>query len=292
MHSETNLTSTLGELDFGVFYFPPWLKGLYAMLGSAAFVSNSMSLGYICKKLNLSNVVNLIPLLECVNNMVGFCSIAIVSLLAYFVKELPNLPCSIISSSLILRDGTILTFGCRYDFIQKSLLLEHGIWRDHSILNWGRTSAGAITVKSSGTSFVFGGYLNPEECIPYEYLQKGSSTWKIGKAGIPGGFIDGCAIATRSEKEILLIGGVDTGQRILKFNVIDYTFEKFPTKLIVPRSQARCAFVPGTNKIMITGGCHDVTIGEQTFDQYIFKVFQYKYSILPKKVLIRQLQYF
>ena len=28
--------------------------------------------------------------------------------------------------------------------------------------------------------------------------------------------------------------------------------------------------------------------GLQTFDQYIFKVFQYKYSILPKKVLIRQ----
>ena len=27
---------------------------------------------------------------------------------------------------------------------------------------------------------------------------------------------------------------------------------------------------------------------KQTFDKYIFKVFQYKYSILPKKVLIRQ----
>ena len=93
MYSETNLTSTLGELDFSIFYFPPWLKGLYAVLGSAAFVSNSVSLGYICKKLNLSNVVNFIPLLECVNNMVGFSSMAIVSLFAYFDSTFESLTC-------------------------------------------------------------------------------------------------------------------------------------------------------------------------------------------------------
>ena len=118
MYSETNLTSTLGELDFSIFYFPPWFKGLYAVLGSAAFVSNSVSLGYICKKLNLSNVVNFIPLLECVNNMVGFCSIAIVSLLAYFDSTFESLTCyfnipilyTMFVSSKYLFDSTLVWF--------------------------------------------------------------------------------------------------------------------------------------------------------------------------------------
>ena len=121
MYSKTNLTSTLGELDFSVFYFPPWLKGLYAVLGSAAFVSNSVSLGYICKKLNLSNVVNFIPLLECLNNILGFGSMAIVSLLAYFDLTFETLTCYInlpilftmFISSKYPFDGTLVWF--QYD---------------------------------------------------------------------------------------------------------------------------------------------------------------------------------
>ena len=118
MYSKTNLTSTLGELDFSIFYIPPWMKGLYAVLGSAAFVSNSMSLGYICKKLNLSNVVNFIPLLEFVKNLVGFSSMAIVSLLAYFDSTFESLTCyfnipilyTMIISSKYLFDCTLIWF--------------------------------------------------------------------------------------------------------------------------------------------------------------------------------------
>ena len=120
MYFQTNLNSTLGELDFSVFYFPPWIKGLYAVLGSLALGSNSISLGYICKKLNLFNTVNIIPLLECVNNIIGFSSMAIVSLLAYFDSSLGNLTCYVNFPVLLTMVGSskylFILILARFDF--------------------------------------------------------------------------------------------------------------------------------------------------------------------------------
>ena len=120
MYFETNLNSTLGELDFSVFYFPPWIKGLYAVLGSLALGSNSISLGYICKKLNLFNTVNIIPLLECVNNIIGFSSMAIVSLLAYLDSSLGNLTCYVNFPVLLTMVGSskylFILILARFDF--------------------------------------------------------------------------------------------------------------------------------------------------------------------------------
>ena len=80
----------------------------------------------------------------------------------------------------------------------------------------------------------------------------------MGNTEIPKGFKDGYAIAVKSDQEIWLIGGIGSSERILRFNVKDHTFQELPSKLIWPRHGHRCAFIPGTNKIIITGGCDKV----------------------------------
>ena len=59
-----------------------------------------------------------------------------------------------------------------------------------------------------------------------------------------------------SEQEILLIGNRNRSfdRRILKFDVENQTFEELTAKLSIERFGHRCAFVPGTKKIIITGG--------------------------------------
>ena len=51
-----------------------------------------------------------------------------------------------------------------------------------------------------------------------------------------------------------LIGGYFTEKRILKFNVESHTFQVLPFQFNVGRWNLSCAFIPNTNKIMVTGG--------------------------------------
>ena len=51
-----------------------------------------------------------------------------------------------------------------------------------------------------------------------------------------------------------MIGGWRTGKRILSFDVESHTFQELPFQLNVGRYEHRCAFIPNTNKILITGG--------------------------------------
>ena len=76
----------------------------------------------------------------------------------------------------------------------------------------------------------------------------------MGKTEIPKGFKRGCAVAVKSEQEIWLIGGDGTEKRILCFNVKNHTFQVMPFQLDFGREGLRCAFIPNTNKVMITGG--------------------------------------
>ena len=113
----------------------------------------------------------------------------------------------------------------------------------------------AITTQTA--TFQFGGEYSSET---FEYLPKGSTKWLIGKTEIPGGFDDGCAIAVNSDQEIWLIGGSGTRRtrkRILSFNVNDHTFRELPFRLNIRRRGHKCAFIPNTEKIMITGGIGD-----------------------------------
>ena len=71
--------------------------------------------------------------------------------------------------------------------------------------------------------------------------------------------MNGCAIEVKSDEEIWLIGGasMDDGS-ILSFNVNDHTFQKLPYKLNIERWDHKCAFIPNTKKLMITGGSDGV----------------------------------
>ena len=166
--------------------------------------------------------------------------------------RLPNLPKGIDASSMVLHNGTILLCGGTNNEI-KCLQLDRGTWKEHSTFNQQRLLHSTVTTKSA--TFVFGGIHSK---TTYEYLQKDSTSWLMGKNEIPKRFEDGCAIAVKSEKEIWLIGGNKNEKRILSFNVNDHTFQELPIQLNVERDSYRCAFIPKTNKIFVTGG-FDIT---------------------------------
>ena len=148
---------------------------------------------------------------------------------------------------MVLHDDTILMIGGVGNF-KNCLQLDRGTWKDHSTLTGERLDHSAVATQTA--TFVFGGMQSP---FTYEYLPKGSNTWLMGKTEIPGGF-RGCAIAVKSGKKILLI---DIKKRILCFDVNDHTFQELPTELNVKRYHHRCAYIPNTNKIMITGSIWD-----------------------------------
>ena len=135
--------------------------------------------------------------------------------------------------------------------LKKCFQLDQGTWKEHSTLNARRLWHSAVTTEKA--TFLFGG-TSWTSWNTYEYLPKDSSTWIMGNADIPGGFKDGAAIAVDSQNEIWLIGGSRTKKRILSFNVNDHTFQELPFQLNAERISARCAFIPNTSNIIVTGG--------------------------------------
>ena len=164
------------------------------------------------------------------------------------MKQLPTLPPNIEYSSMVAHNGTILLCGGGYNEKQ-CLQLDHGTWKEHSTLNEKRVWHSAVRTQTA--TFIFGGYYSK---TTYEYLPKDSNEWMLGKTEIPGGFVDGYAISVKSEQGIWLIGGLTAEKRIISFDVRSHTFQVLPFQLNVGRVRHRCAFIPNTNKIMITGG--------------------------------------
>ena len=148
---------------------------------------------------------------------------------------------------MVLQNRAILLSGYKK---QKCLQLDHGKWKEHSTLNQERFWHSAVATQTA--TFLFGG---ENSRTTYEYLLRGSTTWLTGKTKIPGGFYRGCAIAVKSDQEIWLMGeSWNSGNKILSFNVSDHTFKELPFHLNIKRVGHRCAFIPNTNKVMVTGG--------------------------------------
>ena len=163
----------------------------------------------------------------------------------------------VIHKDLILFCGSIASFKDCYT-------LDNGSFTKHSTFNRGRYLA--VPISTNSGTFIFGGLYDQ---TTFEYLPKDSTTWILGNNDIPGGIKDACAIAMNSEQEILLIGNGNPqfSRRILKFDVKNHTFEELPTKLIFDRTGHRCAYIPGTKKILITGGYEcttDVIVHDST----------------------------
>ena len=166
-------------------------------------------------------------------------------------KKLPNLPESNFGSSMVFHDGTILVRGGGGWMVECFQLDRDGTWKEHSTPVFNRIYHSTVTTKIA--TFSFGGSYDET----YEYLPRDSKTWIMGKTEIPGGFSHGCAIAVKSGQEILLIGGQDTEKRILRFDVQDHSFRELDSKLNLERLAPRCAYIPNTNKVMITGGYNE-----------------------------------
>ena len=149
---------------------------------------------------------------------------------------------------MVVHNGTILLCG-GVNNDKECLKLDHGTWRNHSAMNEIRHTHSAIATPKA--TFLFGGSYS---ITTYEYLPNDSNTWILGKSEIPGGFWSGCAIASKSNQEIWLIGGIDTMRRILSFNFNQHTFQILPSQLNVDRVGHRCAFIPNTKKVLICGG--------------------------------------
>ena len=100
-------------------------------------------------------------------------------------------------------------------------------------------------------TYLFGGDANPKT---WEWLPSGSSTWVQG-GSIPGsGFTSGCGVQI-SYQEILLIGGYDSRQRILKFNIYSEEWTEMDEKLQTGRYYHSC--VVFKNNIIVSGGLDD-----------------------------------
>ena len=165
-------------------------------------------------------------------------------------QRLPDLPEDFMGGPVFMHNGHILTLGSCYGAKDMSFQLNHGIWKPHGTLE----SRCSSTVTTKAATFIFGGELTS---TTYEYLPKDSKSWLMGKTEIPGGYVEGCAIAVKSEQEIWLIGGYRTEKRILSFNVNDHTFKELPHQLNVERWSQRGELIPYSNKIMITGGFNE-----------------------------------
>ena len=170
--------------------------------------------------------------------------IALLEIVKYF---------DLVKLTLLTKNFTKSRFDCilvvdTQNFFSKEIFqLDKGAWKLHSFLNENRSYSSAVS--TSSMAFVFGGCTSRSENT-YEYLPKNSTIWKLGKAEIPSKFFAGFAIATKAEDQILLIHG----RRIVTFNVQDHTFKELPLKLKHIRMGHACAYIPGTNKIIIAGG--------------------------------------
>ena len=159
----------------------------------------------------------------------------------------PNLPKSIYDSpSMFLHNETIMLCGGGNN-LKTCLKLQEGSWTEYNSLKEERGDAAVVSTTTA--TFIFGGWGSQDT---FEYLEKNTSNWILGKAKIPGGFESGCSAI--SHDEIWLIGGAGTNQRILSFNVDDQNFTVLPTKLKQGRAAHQCAFIPGTRNMIVTGG--------------------------------------
>ena len=162
--------------------------------------------------------------------------------------SIPSLPKGISEQpSLILtNDNNILLCGGTNNEKQ-CLQLKEKNWVHHSDLIDLRRYATAITM-AKGT-FLFGGSWPSQKT--WEWLPSGSSTWVYGGSIPHPGINYGCGVLI-SSTEILLIGGEDSKQRILKFNVETEEWTEMNETLQPGRYHHSC--VVFKNSIFVSGG--------------------------------------
>ena len=188
-------------------------------------------------------------------------SVEVISGLSKIKIQLPKLPDKINQCSMFLHNGSLMfcVMGYAQAVSHKCFQLDKGKWKRHSKMNYPRD--GAKVVSTDKGTFLFDGSMSSKT---YEFLPKnpGAKKWIVHKKRqIPGGFISGCAIEVKSKQQIWFIGGRPESihgpnyhDRILSFDINTETFQELSTKLNLGRHLHACSYIPGTRKILVTGG--------------------------------------
>ena len=101
--------------------------------------------------------------------------------------------------------------------------------------------------------YIFGGSYSGTTS---DFLPKFSNIWEVGPE-IPGyGITDGCGVKI-SNTEIVLIGGYESMNRVLKYNTQTKEWSTMPN-LIQGRRNHNCAII--NDRIIVTGGWDGVNI--------------------------------
>ena len=160
------------------------------------------------------------------------------------IPSLPKALGDFPSLFLTSENNILLCGGTRNEY--ECLEMKENNWIHHSDLIEQRTQATSITM-AKGT-FIFGGVHSRNT---WEWLPSGSSTWVQG-GNIPDpGFFSGCGVPI-STNEILLIGGVVSTDRILKFNVETNEWTEMDEKLYQANYDHSCLLFK--NNIIVSGG--------------------------------------
>ena len=114
MFSNISLQTSFGGLEFETFQLSPWIVAYHSILWTFVVLTNTLSLGYIINKLSTSNLINLVAIVECLNNIFGFAIIGIFSLLASFESSYRYLACKANFTILVL-----LIVTCKLSITQK-----------------------------------------------------------------------------------------------------------------------------------------------------------------------------
>ena len=102
MFSKETLETTYGNLEVEIFHFSLWSKCLFFVIWTLVILSNLFGLVYIYKKLSLTNVINLVPFLEGIINVIGFIVIGINSLISIIDVSYGYISCDANSITLFI----------------------------------------------------------------------------------------------------------------------------------------------------------------------------------------------
>ena len=163
--------------------------------------------------------------------------------------QIPSLPKGIYASSGIIHHGKHLLLCGGYGNEPECLKLQDGKWSPFNLLINDRKDASVVLMKNA--TYIFGGQ---RDGIDYtsEFLRHDSDTWLEGPSiPVKYGFKLGCSVSI-SDTEILLIGGFDNENNILKLTTNDNKWHNTSIQLNDGRYSHRCFVF--RNKVIITGG--------------------------------------
>ena len=160
---------------------------------------------------------------------------------------LPNLPYPISDNPSLFKHGRDILLCGGEGNEQTCLKLQNHKWSPFNNLLQKRIGAAVVQMKDG--VYIFGGY-KTGGFNTSEFLTHDSDVWEQGP-DIPYGFQNGCGVRI-SDTELLLIGGEETANRVLKLNVQTNTWE--PTSISLHQGRKEHSCILFQNKIIVTKG--------------------------------------